>query len=145
VAQLFQLFDQRLTALREDAERGTARIPRSDAQALGGPITWTRLAIVTFAADTHGFDTTATRLLQNQVDISNAFKPFYGDAAATRLASLLHTTSPSRSRYSKQQRPATRTASTRPVPAGTQTPTTSLTSGPRSTRASGRTPLCART
>lgn len=53
-------------------------------------ITWTRLAIVTFAAGTQGFDTTATRLLQNQDDIGNAFKPFYGDAAGTRLASLLH-------------------------------------------------------
>jgi hypothetical protein len=53
-------------------------------------ITWTRLAIVTFAAGTGGFDTTATRLLQNQDDIGNAFRPFYGDANADRLASLLH-------------------------------------------------------
>jgi hypothetical protein len=53
-------------------------------------VTWTRLAIVTFAAGTQGFDTTAARLLQNQVDIANAFKPFYGDATAARLASLLH-------------------------------------------------------
>ena len=53
-------------------------------------ITWTRLAIVTFAAGTQGFETTATRLLQNQDDIGNAFRPFYGDAAADRLTSLLH-------------------------------------------------------
>jgi hypothetical protein len=53
-------------------------------------ITWTRLAIVTFAAGTSGFDTTATRLLRNQDDIGNAFRPFYGDTNATRLTSLLH-------------------------------------------------------
>lgn len=53
-------------------------------------VTWTRLAIVTFAAGTQGFDTTATRLQQNQDDIGNAFRPFYGDANGPRLASLLH-------------------------------------------------------
>ncbi len=53
-------------------------------------ITWTRLAIVTFAADTKGFPTTAGRLLQNQQDIGEAIKPFYGDAAGNQLAALLH-------------------------------------------------------
>ena len=53
-------------------------------------ITWTRLAIVPFAADTKGFPTTAGRLLQNQQDIGNAIKPFYGDAAGNQLAALLH-------------------------------------------------------
>jgi hypothetical protein len=53
-------------------------------------VTWTRLAIVTFAADYAGFNETAARLLQNQVDIGDAIKPFYGDAAGAQLTELLH-------------------------------------------------------
>jgi len=50
---------------------------------------WTRLAIVTFAGGTAGFDANAERLLANQTDIGNAVKPFYGVNAGNRLTELL--------------------------------------------------------
>ena len=52
-------------------------------------ITWTRLAIVSFAADLPDFDRTAARLLRNQTDIGNAVKPYYGRHAGNRLTALL--------------------------------------------------------
>lgn len=52
-------------------------------------ITWTRLYIVAATADLPEKDSTARRLLQNQEDIGNAIKPFYGDAAGAKLTALL--------------------------------------------------------
>lgn len=52
-------------------------------------ITWTRLYIVSVAADLPDKDATAGRLLQNQSDIGNAIKPFYGSAAGEKLTALL--------------------------------------------------------
>jgi hypothetical protein len=52
-------------------------------------ITWTRLYIVSAVADLPDKTMTAERLLQNQVDLGNAVKPFYGDAAGDQLSDLL--------------------------------------------------------
>jgi hypothetical protein len=52
-------------------------------------VTWTRLFIVSFAADLPDLQATTGRLLQNQVDIGDAVKPFYGEAAGNQLTDLL--------------------------------------------------------
>ncbi len=52
-------------------------------------VTWTRLYIVSAAAGLPDLDATAQRLLQNQNDIGDAIKPFYGDAAGAHLTALL--------------------------------------------------------
>src|SRR5215203_1689702 len=41
-------------------------------------ITWTRVFIISAAADLPDKDAATQRLLQNQVDIGNAIKPYYG-------------------------------------------------------------------
>jgi hypothetical protein len=52
-------------------------------------ITWTRLAIISLETGTPDTDATVGRLLQNQTDIGNAVKPFYGDAAGNELTRQL--------------------------------------------------------
>jgi hypothetical protein len=52
-------------------------------------ITWTRLAIVSFAAGLPDLQPTENRLLANQTDIGNAIKPYYGRRAGNRLTALL--------------------------------------------------------
>jgi hypothetical protein len=52
-------------------------------------VTWTRLYIVSAAADLPEKGATAKRLLQNQTDIGNAVKPYYGGAAGDKLTALL--------------------------------------------------------
>lgn len=52
-------------------------------------ITWTRLVIVSIANDLPDSGPTVQRLLQNQVDIGNAIKPFYGEQAGNQLTALL--------------------------------------------------------
>lgn len=52
-------------------------------------ITWTRLYIVSTVSDLPDQGPTAQRLLQNQDDIGNAIKPFYGEDAGNQLSFLL--------------------------------------------------------
>jgi hypothetical protein len=52
-------------------------------------IVWTRMVIVSFAADGKDFDPAAARLLANQVDIGNAIAPYYGRQAGKALTRLL--------------------------------------------------------
>ena len=52
-------------------------------------ITWTRLFVVSTLANLPDKDPTTQRLLQNQTDIGNAVKPFYGDTAGEKLTALL--------------------------------------------------------
>ena len=68
---------------------GTEKL-RSDMRKLWEDhITWTRLYIVSVAAGLGDKDLTAGRLIQNQVDIGNAIKPFYGEDAGNKLTALL--------------------------------------------------------
>jgi hypothetical protein len=71
--------------------------PKMDAQAFHDAmrklwedhITWTRMVIVSTFADLPDQGPTVERLLQNQEDIGDAIKPFYGDAAGEQLSALL--------------------------------------------------------
>jgi len=50
---------------------------------------WTRLYIIESLDNSPAADAAAARLLQNQVDIGNAIRPVYGDAAGDQLTALL--------------------------------------------------------
>jgi len=52
-------------------------------------VTWTRMYIVSAVAKLPDASTAAARLMQNQEDIGNAIKPYYGDDAGMQLTTLL--------------------------------------------------------
>ena len=52
-------------------------------------VTWTRLAVISLVAGTPDTEATVGRLLDNQTDIGNAIKPFYGTAAGAALTAEL--------------------------------------------------------
>jgi hypothetical protein len=52
-------------------------------------IVWTRNVILNIMDDLPGTDQAVARLLQNQDDIGNAVKPFYGEAGGKELTRLL--------------------------------------------------------
>ena len=96
-AALLALFVAGLALSREPADRASADSAKMTPLAFHDAmrklwedhITWTRLYIVSVAGGLPDKDQTAARLLQNQTDIGNAIKPFYGDDAGSKLTSLL--------------------------------------------------------
>ena len=52
-------------------------------------VTWTRVVIISAAADLPDYQAAVGRLLANQDEIGNAIKPYYGEAAGTELTRLL--------------------------------------------------------
>ena len=52
-------------------------------------IIWTRNVIFNIIDELPGTTEAVNRLLQNQVDIGNAIKPYYGEAAGNQLTALL--------------------------------------------------------
>lgn len=52
-------------------------------------IQWTRNFIISTLSDLPDKEEVTTRLLNNQKDIGNAFKPYYGEDAAAKLTNLL--------------------------------------------------------
>ena len=52
-------------------------------------VAWTRLAIISLTTNAPDTQATVARLLQNQTDIGNAVKPFYGGPAGKQLTGLL--------------------------------------------------------
>jgi hypothetical protein len=52
-------------------------------------VTWTRLAIISLITDAPDTEATVGRLLENQTDIGDAIKPFYGETAGQELTRLL--------------------------------------------------------
>ena len=53
-------------------------------------VTWTRLAIISLVDGLPDSEASVGRLLQNQADIGDSIKPFYGDAAGDQLTALLN-------------------------------------------------------
>lgn len=52
-------------------------------------VTWTRNVILCLVDGLPGTDQAVKRLLQNQVDIGNSIKPYYGEEAGKKLTALL--------------------------------------------------------
>lgn len=77
------------TISNSDAESRQTALGSSMRKLWEDHVTWTRLFIISAEAGSPDTDATAKRLLQNQVDIGDAIKPLYGDAAGTQLTALL--------------------------------------------------------
>jgi hypothetical protein len=53
-------------------------------------VVWTQVYIIVVLADLHEADVAAQRPLQNQADLGDVVKPFYGEEVGAQLTSLLH-------------------------------------------------------
>ena len=108
-------------------------------------ITWTRLAIVSFAGGLPDLQATEARLLANQVDIGNAIKPYYGRTAGNRADRAAQGAHPRRGRPAAG-REVRRSDGDRQGERGLvrQRPTRSPTSCTPPTRARGRRRRCGR-
>jgi LysM repeat protein len=53
-------------------------------------VEWTRMAIISTAADLPDYNPVSARLLRNATDMAAALMPLYGEAAATGFGNLLH-------------------------------------------------------
>lgn len=78
-----------LAAPKPDAAMSQADFSKAMRKLWEDHITWTRLYIISAAANLPDKDATTQRLLQNQTDIGTAIAPFYGSAAGAKLTALL--------------------------------------------------------
>ena len=83
---IIEQFPDRFTLAPPDAEVTFRNDMR---KAWEDHIIWTRLFIVSALADLPDVEAATQRLLQDQVDIGNLVKPYYGEAAGNQLAALL--------------------------------------------------------
>jgi hypothetical protein len=92
---IFAIADGRFVPATTDRAASTQAVVERDAfqdemrRLWEDHITWTRLYIISAAADLPDQDLTAQRLLRNQTDIGNAIAPFYGEDAGNALTALL--------------------------------------------------------
>src|SRR5829696_3967982 len=75
----------------EQNQKPTACDLKSDMRKLWEDhIIWTRNVILKLIDELPGTTEAVNRLLQNQTDIGNAIKPYYGNSAGNQLTALLH-------------------------------------------------------
>jgi len=75
--------------LAADARTNRATFHDAMRQLWEDHIVWTRMAVISIVGDRPDQSFAVERLLQNQDDIGDAIKPFYGDAAGDALTALL--------------------------------------------------------
>ena len=99
---------------------------------------WTYATVAAFASGTPNLPATLDRLLQNQTDIGDAIKSYYGKKAGNALTKLLRTHIPPRCPSSQRPEPAIRRVWTPPSSPGKPTPSRSRTSSQQPTRTGTR-------
>jgi hypothetical protein len=79
-------------AMSQQSEKATSQqsaLYTTMAHLWGEHMEWTYATVIAFAEESPALTPTLNRLLENQVDIGNAIKPFYGDQAGDQLTALL--------------------------------------------------------